>query len=173
MVLPMNLGNFANVVAVVLSTAALVTSIIFARRQTSISHGANFLAILQSAFASLRMEFFIYAQEYVYRRMGRHAPGRGYRGLAPRVRIKVLAVSNFYNDLGKLVTHGALNEEAALASFGVSLAATWAILEPFIDAERKLTGLPFMVYFEDMACRARDRPPASIYRTLGLRRWRS
>jgi len=47
----------------------------------------------------------------------------------------------------------------------------WHRLEPFIQAERDLRGAPYVVYFEDLVCRAHTRDPRRVYRELGLRQF--
>jgi hypothetical protein len=129
------------------------------------------MTLLGSTFRNLRTKEFLEAQDYIFQSMDSHEPDRGVSGLPSDVKSKILMIVNFYNDLGRLVVHGALDEEVALSSFGENLYQTWIVLHVFIESERNLLPVRFMLYFEDMACRVRDRGQRSVGEHFNLRKW--
>jgi hypothetical protein len=168
----MDLASAANLIALLLSITALAVSVVFARRQANISHGSNFLNLLSSSFANLRSPEFISSQQYVARNMDQHDPSLGYSGLPEEVRIKILTVSHFYNDLGRLIVHKGIDESIALSSFGEGLFNSWTILQPFIESERIQSPTRFMLYFEHLATLIRDQGgPLTVGREFQLRSW--
>ena len=167
----MDLGTLSNGAALLFSGGALILSVLFTRRQLRLAHGSNMMLLLGSTFESLRTTKFYNAQEYIYEHMQEHDPSGGFSSLPPDVKEKVLLVTLFYNDLGRLVVHGALSEKAVLSSFGEAIRQTWEILREFIESERNVSPFKFMLYYEDMACRVRDRARFDIARELNLRTW--
>jgi hypothetical protein len=167
----MDLGTLSNGAALLFSGGALILSVLFTRRQLRLAHGSNMMLLLGSTFESLRTTKFYDAQDYIYERMQEHDPSGGFRGLPVDVKEKVLLVTLFYNDLGRLVVHGALSEKAVLSSFGEAIRQTWEILHEFVEADRLVYPFKFMLYYEDMACRMRDRGNFDIVREFKLRTW--
>lgn len=92
----------------------------------------------------------------------------GYRGLPKAKQNYANQVTNFYDDLGKLVAHGVVEEELILGAYGSSTLWAWQVLEPYIKAQRSINGTNFNIYFEDLALRVKRRPPYVIHAKLGL-----
>jgi len=82
----------------------------------------------------------------------------------------------FYDDLGKFVAHGIVEEDLIIGSYGHSVMWAWDALQPFILAQRSIDGTNYNIYFEDLALRAKRNPPPAIHSKLGLTaprsRWR-
>jgi hypothetical protein len=169
----MDLSAVSNIVALILSGLALALSILFTRRQIRLSHGSNLLTLLGSTFRNLRTEEFIQAQDFIYYELPMLDPKDGIGGLPSESRLRVLLVLNFYNDLGRLVVHGALDEEVVLSSFGENLHQTWVLSREFISRERELLPVRFMLYLEDLACRVRERGQRNVGEEFHLREWES
>ncbi|MDQ0600804.1 hypothetical protein QF037_005149 [Streptomyces canus] len=71
-------------------------------------------------------------------------------------------VSLFYDDVGKLVAHGVVEESLIIGSYGLNIVNMWDVLAPYIYKERILT-TKAMLYFEDLAARAKARPMESVH----------
>jgi hypothetical protein len=84
-------------------------------------------------------------------------------------------VSHFLDNLGLLVTEGALEANIAAAFLGTTAIALWVALEPHINAERELRrregylDSEYQRYFEDLAVTIRDIDPVKARRHL--KRW--
>ncbi|MER6130510.1 hypothetical protein [Streptomyces sp. NPDC001815] len=76
-------------------------------------------------------------------------------------------VSLFYDDVGKLVSFGVVEERLIIGSYGLNIVNMWDALAPYIYKERMLTTRA-MVYFEDLAARAKARPMDSVHAQLRL-----
>jgi hypothetical protein len=158
-----------NLAALVVSVAALTVSIAFALRQLRMSRGANLLPVILQAFRDVRDADFGSAQQYIHDELPRqYDAALGWRGLPVEVRNRIRTVILFYDDLGKTVAHGAIDEDLIVGSYGYGLQRTWRALEPFIRTERQLRNSNFLVYMEHLASRVERLPPEQIYRRLGL-----
>ncbi|MGP4050013.1 DUF4760 domain-containing protein [Streptomyces sp. 2A115] len=73
----------------------------------------------------------------------------------------------FYDDVGKLVAFGVVDERLVIGSHGLNIVSMWDALAPYIYRERVLS-TPAMLYFEDLAARAKTRPMATVHAQLGL-----
>ncbi|MFG2941548.1 hypothetical protein [Streptomyces sp. NPDC048282] len=119
-------------------------------------------------FRETRQPEFSHAIEYISSDLARdHSPESGYRSLPDEALRRIRLVGLFYDDVGKLVAHGVVDERLIIGSYGPNIVNMWDVLAPYFYRERELT-TKAMVYFEDLAHRARTRPQARIHSELRL-----
>jgi hypothetical protein len=156
-------------VALVLQAVSLA-ALGLAVRQNRLAGGANHLPVVLEAFQHSRGSAWLEAQEYVLTRLADECPiESGYSQLPPSARSHVNTIGLFYDDLGKLVAHGMIGEDLVIGSYGMPIVWLWDALAPYAYAERRLHGLDFWVYFEDLAERTASTTPAAVYARLALR----
>lgn len=164
----MSLSLALNLVAVLVAAIALATSVAVSRRQLRLAQNSNVLPIVLQLFKETREPEFSRAIEYISTRLAiEHAPDHGYRSLPPDVKRDIRRVSLFYDDVGKLVAFGVVEERLVIGSYGLNIVNMWDVLAPYIYKERMLTTRA-MLYFEDLAARAKARPMASVHAQLRL-----
>lgn len=150
----------------VLSLAAIALTV----RQVQLAKGANHLPVVLDAFQHTRTEAWLDAEQYILTELSEeHAADRGYRGLSPAARAHTSTIGLFYDDLGKLVAHGMIDEDLVIGSYGMQITRLWDALAPYVYVERRVHELDFWIYFEDLATRVAAFPPGRVYAKLGLR----
>lgn len=126
------------------------------------------LPIVIQLFRETREPEFSKAIEYISTRLtAEHPSDQGYRALPSEVKRDIRRVSLFYDDVGKLVAHGVVEESLIIGSYGLNIVNMWDVLAPYIYKERILTAKA-MLYFEDLAARAKARPMESVHSRLRL-----
>ncbi|ORT58875.1 hypothetical protein BKD26_17050 [Streptomyces sp. CB03238] len=119
-------------------------------------------------FKETREPEFSQAIEYISTRLAaEHSPENGYRRLPPEAKGHIRRISLFYDDVGKLVAHGVVEERLIIGSYGLNIVNMWDVLAPYVYRERMLT-TKAMLYFEDLAARAKARPMAEVHAQIGL-----
>ncbi|QQM42462.1 DUF4760 domain-containing protein [Streptomyces liliifuscus] len=158
-----------NVVTLFVSVTALVTSAWLARSQLMSARKSTVLAMILEGFKDSRGDDYLEAVEYVlYRLAVEHPQPVSYLQLPEEAKRHVQRIGLFYNDLGKLVAHGIIDESLIIGLYGRSLLRAWIVLAPFVYLERQAHRRNTMPYFEDIAWRASNTPPEVVYRKLGL-----
>ncbi|MGI5405074.1 DUF4760 domain-containing protein [Streptomyces sp. CA-135486] len=147
---------------------ALATSVAVSRRQLRLAQNSNVLPVVIQLFRETREPEFSQAIEYVSTQLAAdHPPDSGYRRLPPEAKRHVRRISLFYDDVGKLVAHGVVDERLIIGSYGLNVVNMWDALAPYIYRERILT-TKAMLYFEDLAARAKARPMETVHAEIGL-----
>jgi hypothetical protein len=159
-----------NLAALAISLTALVISILLALRQLRLASGKIHLPVVLDAFKETRSEAWFEAQEYVLTELAQeHKPDYGHRGLPEQARTHVNTIGLFYDDLGKLVAHGMVNQSLVIGAYGTNIVRLWDALAPYVYTERREHGLHFWIYFEDLAARTAATHPEVVYADLRLR----
>lgn len=159
-----------NLVALVISLAALVISMLLTLRQLRLANSENHLPVVLDTFKETRVPAWFEAQEYVLNELAKdHKPDCGYRGLPEQARSRATVVGTFYDDLGKLVAHGMIEQNLVIGSYGTNIVRLWDALAPYVYTERRKHGLNFWIYFEDLAARTAATHPSVVYADLRLR----
>jgi hypothetical protein len=165
----MSLSVASTVLALALSVVSLVVSSVVSVRQLQLANNSNLLPVVVELFRETRQPDFSRAIEYIKWDLGRqYSPESGYRRLPDEPLRHIRRVSLFYDDVGKLVAHGVVDERLIIGSYGPNIIQMWDVLAPYIYREAELT-TKAMVYFEDLAHRARARPQSDVHGALGLR----
>ncbi|MFH0521819.1 hypothetical protein ACHBTE_32155 [Streptomyces sp. M41] len=158
-----------NVVSLTVSILALAISGFFAFRQLHSAQSANVLAMILNGFSETRDPAYSEAIEYVLYHLPADYPQPiSYLHLAEPHKSHVRRVGFFYDDLGKLVAHGVVDEKLIIGAYGRSLLRAWTILAPFIYFERQEHQRMPMRYFEDLAYRVSRTSPETVYAHIGL-----
>jgi len=149
-------------------TAVVALGITF--RQVRAMSGQTQLSVVVESFREARMPEWWEARDWIFEHLtGECEPDHGISGLPPRARAMVRKIGFLYDNLGLLVVHKVVPEELVIGFFGEGMDKHWKILEPYIDAESKITGVDYMVYFRELARRSLLHPAAEIQRKLGVR----
>jgi hypothetical protein len=159
-----------NLITLAISLTALVVSVLMTLRQIRLASGGIHLPVVLEAFKESRNPEWFAAQEYILNQLAEeHAPACGWRGLPMTSRTHVNTIGLFYDDLGKLVAHGMIDERIVIGSYGTMITLVWDALAPYVYAEREAHGLYFWIYFEDLAVRVAATHPKTVYAKLRLR----
>ncbi|AZM56331.1 hypothetical protein DMA15_30170 [Streptomyces sp. WAC 01529] len=166
----MDISIVLNVLALMISVCALTMSITVARRQLNLAHNSNLLPVMIDAFRETRSTAFLSSMHYIREELSAHPADDGYRNLPQEAQLHIRRVGLFYDDIGKLVAHGIVEESLIFGAYGGAIARIWDTLAPFVYAERQKYHNLTMFYFEDLASRASPDAMQEVHRTLGLGR---
>jgi hypothetical protein len=157
-----NTSLFLSIVGVAISLAAVGVSAFLVIRQIKFQRHANQVPVAVSLGQEYRSEDFQLAQDYVLNVLPtEHEASLGVTGLPGEARRRVLQVVAFFTGLGGLVFFDIADEEFVVGFLGNRIERAWHALEPYIVQERILENNPdFVVFFEDLVCRIRERGPA-------------
>jgi hypothetical protein len=159
-----------NLATLAISLTALVISILLTLRQLRVASGGIHLPVVLDAFKETRSAAWFEAQEYVLTELAKeHEPDHGHRGLPEQARTHANTIGLFYDDLGKLVAHGMIDQSLVIGSYGTNIVRLWDALAPYVYTERREHGLHFWIYFEDLATRTAATHPEVVYADLRLR----
>jgi hypothetical protein len=150
--------------SVLIALIALVLSARQTRRQ-------NLLPVALDVFRESRTEEWFRARDWVVTRLAaEHSPDKGVSGLPEPARERVRRVVFFYDNLGVFVAYKVIGQDLAIGFHGVGMNEAWFVLEPYIRREREIRKMGYVVFYEDLVCRFRSRPPTEVYGKLKLRR---
>jgi hypothetical protein len=163
------MGAVSNVLALVISIGALATAIITSLRQMRIMQGGNTLPTILEGFERSRSEDFRTARIYIAERLLlENNPEVGVSGLPLPARDYVQLIGGFFDDLGKLVAQGVIDEEVIIGAYAPVIEETWQRISYFAYGSRGACNSDTYVYFENLAALVRKRPPGEVYKKLGL-----
>ncbi|MFG1689017.1 hypothetical protein ACGFNP_53340 [Nonomuraea sp. NPDC049269] len=163
----MDVSLLVSLASAVAAVAAVALSI---RQARAVSRHA-LLPVVLGTFQEARSTEWFEARDFIFQRLATdHPPDGGVTGLPEPARAAVRKVGFLFDNAGLLIAHRTVPEDLVLSFFGESIPEFWRILQPYIRKEAELRGMGYMVFFEDLAARARARPAADIRRELGLRR---
>jgi hypothetical protein len=155
--------------ALAVSVVAVVATTLIGIRQARLANGSNHLPVILKAFKESREPGWFEDQEYVLNELTTEFPDPvAWRNLPDDVRARVNTNGIFYDDLGKLVAHGMIDEDLAIGSYGMTVVQLWDVLAPYVYEERSHTS-NFWIYFENLAARIADKDPNTVYAKLRLR----
>ncbi|WP_030204714.1 hypothetical protein [Streptomyces sp. NRRL S-87] len=158
-----------NVVSLIVSIVALTVSGLLALRQLRSAQSANVLAMILNGFSETRDPGYTQAIEYVlYRLRDDYPQPISYLAFAEPHKAHVRRVGLFFDDLGKLVAHGVVDEKLIIGAYGRSVLRAWTVLAPFIYQERSEHQRTPFRYFEDLAHRVHRTSPDQVYARLQL-----
>jgi hypothetical protein len=147
-----------------IAIAALILSVRQMRRQ-------NLLPVALDIFRESRENEWFQARDWVVTRLAaEHSPDQGVSGLPEHARERVRRVVFYYDNLGVFVAFKVIGQDLAVAFHGVGFTEAWVVLEPYIHREREIRAMRYAVFYEDLICRSRARPPNEVYQKLKLRR---
>ncbi|MGW7386913.1 DUF4760 domain-containing protein [Streptomyces sp. NPDC054794] len=81
----------------------------------------------------------------------------------------VRQVAFFYDELGKLVVHGVVDQDLVIGSYGRTIYQTWLAIAPYVYRERELRQRVVLPYLEHMAAVTSEVTASDIHRKMKLR----
>lgn len=142
-----------NVLALVISIAALLTSTFFALRQLHQSRAANMtLVTVEMLSRERRTDEFLTSEDFVLHRLRTEFPDDTAVSTMPlEARRHVTRLALYYNSLGQLVTRRAIDAHLVVSTTSYRTKQAWEILEPYIAAERATGNTYYLSHFEHLA----------------------
>lgn len=164
--------GLSNVLALVLSTVAILVSGASAVRQITMLRHANQLPVIVDLLREFRSESFQKAQDYVVHRLGAEYPEPVcLSDLSYEARLAASTVRSFFSGLGAMVSEGIADERTVVSVLGYRADRAWSALEPFILKEREARGdAHYAAFFEDLVARTRKNWPPEEHYGLKLRK---
>ncbi|MEV6491449.1 hypothetical protein AB0M20_22975 [Actinoplanes sp. NPDC051633] len=165
----MELQSVTNVLAIVISVVALSVSAYLAARQTRTAAAGYALPVVLQVFDQFRTPEFFTARQFVYHRLNKEFdPPVALVDLPVEAQTAVRLVAGRYDDLGKLVAHGIVDEDLIIGSNGTATRKVWAAVAPFVLLDRAENNATTWCYLEDLARRVERKPPRAVYERLQL-----
>jgi hypothetical protein len=155
----MNTSLILSIIGLALSLVATGISTFLVIRQTRFQRHANQVPVAMTLGQEYRSEDFQLALDFVMHVLPvRHDSGLGISHLPEDARRYARRVAAFFTGLAGLVFFDVADEEFAIGFFGNRASDVWDVLEPYIVRERAQENNPdFLVFFEDLVCRVRER----------------
>jgi len=149
---------------------ALAVAVIANQRSVQAAQASSMLAAVSNIFTRRNEPTFVHAlNEIRAADFGQGCdPAAGFTGLRQPAAEYAYLVSNFFDDLGKLIAHKIIKEDVVIGTYGQAGFNAWAILKPYVEGQRVLNRSNFQIYFEHLANRVAARPPETIHKKLGL-----
>jgi hypothetical protein len=175
----MNSGMLMNATAIAVSVMALAASVLIGIRQVRVAHrqvhaaqkSNSTLVAVELLTQECRSEQFLDSEEYVLRSLqARHPPDRGVDGLSADARKHVTRIGLYYSSLGMMSKLGSVDQAILISATHYRVRRCWAVLEPYILAERAIRKSGYMAYFEHLAAVAAESDLPALHRQLGLKR---
>jgi hypothetical protein len=170
----MAVGTIQSLIAVLLSTIALVLTARQHRIARSANRDSHTRTLLLSLSAEYRTDAFQQSECYVLRRLAdEFSPDVGLSGLSAEARTHVCRVGHHYGDYGMLVMLPTADRAQILSYVHGRVRAAWRILQPYAEAERVQVcdTEAYWSYFENLAFLAMSTDKLRILDCLGLRRF--
>jgi hypothetical protein len=157
--------------SVVIAFGALALSTFVSIQQVRQISRQNLLPVVLDAFREARTAEWFQARDWIVEHLADEcSPDSGVSRLPQPARGMVGSVGFFYDNLGVFVAYKVLTEDVVIGFFGVGMNQLWTVMEPYILRERQIRRMGYMVFFEDLVCRFRERDPATVYEGLELRK---
>lgn len=175
----MDVSTLVNLTAVTVSIAALAASIFIGIRQVRMAReqvlaaerSNSTLVAIELLTQERRSEQFLDSEEFVLRRLrDAYGPEAGVDGLPPDARKHITRIGLYYSSLGVMSSIGAVDHTALISVTHYQVRQCWAILEPYIQQERKIRRSTYLAYFEHLAVIAAESHLPAMHRSLGLKK---
>ena len=138
-----NLSSILNLIAVLATVAAVLSSTFLTRRALRYSKSAIHVPVIIEVFNEHRSAEFVAKELFVWREMARQSPAKGFSGLPKRLRANATAVAVFYLMVSYLSEYGISDPEMLALQMRHRLLRTWQVIEPYVKQERILRGGEF------------------------------
>jgi hypothetical protein len=151
----MDASTIINLLALLFSLIAIITSAIIATRQSRLMQHANTLSILVELFREFRSGELKQSVGYVEKKLWEeHPPGKiSLRQLPQPAVAHSSRIASFFSNVGILVANGIIDGLTVTSYMGGTILRTWSCLEPYIRQDRKIFGRDdYHQYFEHLAC---------------------
>ena len=147
-------SSLFNAVTITASIVALITSIVFALRQSRLMRYASDIPVMIDLFDEFRSSDFVRRERYVWTALGSDAdPAQGFQGMPDDVYESAYNVCAYYQMVAYLVAFGRLDSRLAILPLHYRAIRTWSVVKPYVEGERILRGdrYSFLNFFEDFA----------------------
>lgn len=163
-----------NIVTIVMSVVALITSTYIALQHRAMQKRANFIPAYMQIIKEFRTVEFHDNYRYVTTQLqAEHDPTLGISGLPDEARRAVYDIGYFYQGFGMLLLMRILDDQV-LPTMQARIVRVWEAVEPYVKRERELQGLSglyLMRILEEFAKDAKELPPEVVNMTLTRRRF--
>jgi len=167
----MDASAIAAWVGVPIAFASVLVAVVYSSRQVRLVRLQNLSPVVLGAFSEARTEEWFEARDWLISNLpsSEILPQNGVSRQPDDARWNMRRVGFFYDNLGVFVAHKIVSEDLIIGFFGVGLIEVWQRMEPYIREEASRRSMRYMVYFEDLVVRTRQRTPAAVYEHLKLR----
>lgn len=159
-----------NVIAIVLSLAAIASSTLTAIRQADLMKRSNHLPAYLSLLNEFRSVVFNDHYHYICEKLNaEHDARAGIRGLPDEVRRAVYDIGYFYQNFVALRQLDIVDDQV-ITAMNFRIIHVWQAIAPYVIRERELMaarGMQLMEILESYATAAQERPSGSVGRLLG------
>jgi len=132
-----------NIVALVISLAALAVSSFFAIRQIGTARSANQLPVMNDILGEIRSPQFRHQEELLWGQLPALGHDVAYSRLSHNLREAADNVCLTYLMLAYVVSLGIVDPKLAILPVHYRVVRTWDVVSPFVVQERKLRGYEF------------------------------
>ncbi|WP_138733096.1 DUF4760 domain-containing protein [Modestobacter excelsi] len=160
--------KLSEVATLAVSVLALLVAMRSNQRSVKVARASQALSVVKDIFGQRGRPDFVEALNAVRAIPYPLNTNVGIEGLPDGLRNKAKLVMAFYEDLGKLVAHGIVDEDLIIGALGHSVVWAWTPLERFILAQREKNQTEYFIYFQHLAARAMARTPKQVHKKLGL-----
>jgi hypothetical protein len=134
----MDESTVLNILAVVISISAVITSTWFGLRQLRIARQTNHIPALIDLLSEFRTVELHEQYAYVCGRLGEeNSPELGLSGLPPEAKKAVYSVAYFFQTFAGLCALGIIDEASAIVMVRGRAGRVWRAIEPFVLRERE------------------------------------
>jgi hypothetical protein len=163
-----------NIVAIVLSAVAFVTSTFIALQHQALQKAANFAPTYIQLLKQYQTIEFHDRYRYVTTKLKtEHDPKLGISGLPDDARRAVYDIAYFFQGYGMFRLLRILDDQV-LPTMQPRILAVWEAIEPYVERERELhgfSGLYILRVLEEFVKDAKALPPGSLNAMLTRRRF--
>ncbi len=165
-----------NLLALLVASAAVVTSSSLTWRALRLNHNANHLPVVLDALKDQRTGEFTRREAVLWEQLPQHDVALGFAGLPEPLRGCAYEVSCYYQHLACLAEYGVANWDFIAVQTTYRMLRTWDCIQPYVHAERRNRGSAnsFLNSYERFAegVKATDIDAATnrLYRRNGSRR---
>jgi hypothetical protein len=178
----MNASETLSLVSVAIAISAVIVASWQVRATARSAERAHALPVVSEISSEFRSPKFRSSIHYLISQVPTSRGSHGFSSLSTEWRDHAYHVCYFFDYMGALVSFRIIREELAISLWGTAIIQVWQAAEPYIyleRAHRRKTYPPgispgFLVYYEDLVCRIRDRGGHDAARRIqersGLRR---
>jgi hypothetical protein len=169
--LGVNLGLAVNVIAVLISIAAIALSSLFAMHQLrSMRRSDDTVVAIELLTRECRTTEFLQSEDFVVNELPADPPPGGIGDLPAQSRWHIARVGLYYSSLGALSVFGGMQEQMVVCLMPTRARRAWFALEPYILKERELRSPTYLSFFVHLVCTIAEADVAAVHARLHLRK---
>ncbi|MFE9693283.1 hypothetical protein [Micromonospora sp. NPDC005806] len=144
-----------NLVAIIISIAALGISSFLTLRQATLARQANQISVFVDLLSEVRSADFRRREQAVWQNLPQHTAASGFDQLPDEDRVNAEVVCSYYSALAYCIAIGVLDHDLAVAPIRSRLIATWEAVHPFVTGERERADHGYFSLLEDFVTQAK------------------